>query len=338
MVSSLFKKYIWAVIVALFLLILAGSVVRVTQSGMGCPDWPTCFGRAIPPTQDWQVHFQPNHDYKKGQFIIENDSLKYATEQFTSSTAYNRIDWKQYEKHNFAKFEVSQTWIEFINRLLAGLVVLLIFVQCIWCFFYWNKNRGVVWLGICLLLLCLYQAWLGKTVVDSNLAALKISLHLAGSLAMVIVEIGLLYLAKGKQKILVKHGLKRLIALLGLASLVQMIVGTLVRSQIDVIAEKAAYIHRSGWMTQLNFYFYFHRSFSLLIAAFAVYLFLKMKQNLKAKKLLSYVLACIVAEILLGIIFLYAAFPAFAQPIHLLISTILIAAIFNAWLQTKAIR
>lgn len=58
-------------LISVYVIFLAGSVVRMTGSGMGCPDWPKCFGYYIPPTSEEQINWQPNTDYKKGMIIIK---------------------------------------------------------------------------------------------------------------------------------------------------------------------------------------------------------------------------------------------------------------------------
>ena len=60
---------------SLYLIFLAGSFVRMTGSGMGCPDWPKCFGHYIPPTTEHQIKWQPNTSYKKGMIIVKNEAL-----------------------------------------------------------------------------------------------------------------------------------------------------------------------------------------------------------------------------------------------------------------------
>ncbi len=40
-----------ATVICVFLLVIIGGVVRVTGSGLGCPDWPLCYGKVLPPLE-----------------------------------------------------------------------------------------------------------------------------------------------------------------------------------------------------------------------------------------------------------------------------------------------
>ncbi len=335
MTSRNFRIYLWFVLVNVFLVIVAGSVVRTTQSGMGCPDWPTCFGSAIPPTDIKEVLFQPNHPYKKGQFIIQNDSLKYAIQKFVSGTAFNAQNWKQYEKHNYAVFNVINTWIEYLNRLLGALLGIFIAIQFIWSLWYWNQQKRIALFSFGLMLLTGFQAWLGKTVVDSNLAALKISLHMFGALAMVFMCLYIMFLVKGKRLVFTTKKIVNLNILLLLLVFVQIILGTHVRTQIDSISEQLNYLNRNGWVEQLNICFYIHRSFSLVIMSIALYSYLKSRTVFKTAVRFKNTIGIIMLEIAVGIILVYVNFPPAAQPVHLLISSILAAVVFNNFLQLK---
>ena len=117
-----FHKLAKLSLVLIYIVIMAGAFVRMTGSGMGCPDWPKCFGFYIPPTEKSQILFKSNSDYKKGQMIIYNqEELLVAKSDFKSETSLNLNNWEVYEKHDYVIFNPVHTWIEYINRLIGAI-------------------------------------------------------------------------------------------------------------------------------------------------------------------------------------------------------------------------
>ena len=133
-------------IILVFLVILAGSTVRMTGSGMGCPDWPKCFGYYIPPTDISQILFKSINDYLKGQMILyDKKKLLVAKSDFISNDIINLDNWKVYEKHDYVLFDPVHTWFEFINRLLGavlGLSILILFLFSLSCW----KNKPIIFI------------------------------------------------------------------------------------------------------------------------------------------------------------------------------------------------
>ena len=165
-------------LVFIFLVIIAGSVVRMTGSGMGCPDWPKCFGHYIPPTQEEQVLWQPDKTFEKGQMIVHDEALWKAASSFKTGQSFSEENWEKYTKHDYAIFNATHTWIEYINRLLgaaSGVPVLLLFIFSL---VQVKKDYWVFVMSAATLFMLGYEAWLGKLVVDGNLVPNAITKHM----------------------------------------------------------------------------------------------------------------------------------------------------------------
>lgn len=313
----------WALI-SVHLVILAGSVVRMTGSGMGCPDWPKCFGYLIPPTERSQLDWKPNTRYQEGNVIIVDESLRVAVKDFESGNAYDPNQWEPYTKHDYAQFDAAHTWIEFINRLLgalSGLFVLGLFVRSLT----FIRKKPIIPL-LCFLAVAGmgFQAWLGKTVVDSNLLPTKISIHMA--MALVIIGLLLIVRALCKPIGLAKKPSPVLMYLISFAfvlTLAQFVLGVQVRQFVDVQIQKWGYEQAALWLQHPKLDFYIHRSLSILVILVNGYVFFKVRLEGLAEKYIRWVLGCVVAEILLGIAMYYIDFPWGSQPLHLLIATVL---------------
>ena len=229
-------------IILVFLVILAGSTVRMTGSGMGCPDWPKCFGYYIPPTDISHILFKSNNDYLKGQMILyDKKKLLVAKSDFISNDIINLDNWKVYEKHDYVLFNPVHTWFEFINRLLGAVLGLSILILFLFSLSSWKKQIIFI-TSLLSLLAVLFQAWLGKTVVDSNLAPYKISIHML----MALVLVGLLLCVRSLSKrldfkIILNKPTTLLIYFSFLLTIIQIALGLQVREFIDTQIDKWGY-------------------------------------------------------------------------------------------------
>src|SRR5690606_2875632 len=131
-------------IISLFVLILAGGVVRSTGSGMGCPDWPKCFGRLVPPTDEAQLPAGYEEKYIAGR-QAKNERFADFLDRLGNSNLANRI------RHDESilvheEFNAAKTWTEYVNRLTGATTGLLLLLCAVFSFtFFKTKKRIFIW-------------------------------------------------------------------------------------------------------------------------------------------------------------------------------------------------
>ncbi|RPG66234.1 MAG: heme A synthase [Flavobacteriaceae bacterium TMED121] len=318
-----FIKSVKVSLIIIYLVIAAGSIVRMTGSGMGCPDWPKCFGYWIPPTERSQLDWLPNHEYAKGQVIILDQELRIAERSFNSRLNYDPKNWEHYTKHDYALFNPYHTWIEYLNRLLGALAGLAVLVMTVLSFWLKKKKKIIPIISFLILLGMVFQAWLGKTVVDSNLLPYRITIHMVMALLIVLGLIILLFISRKKTIPIPASPLMKILAISAIAlTLFQIGLGTQVRQFVDLKMHQQT----SEWLNPAPLKFYIHRSLSLIVLMVHLTLFwmlLKIKLNLR---IFNQILGLIGLEIFTGILMFYFDFPFSSQPLHLIIAALLFGA------------
>lgn len=322
----MYRKAVKVSLILVFMVIVAGALVRMTGSGMGCPDWPKCFGYYIPPTERAELEFQPDHPYEKGQVIIMNEKLMVAAKDFNSSGNYDPANWEAYTKHDYAIFNPTHTWVEYINRLvgaLAGLAVLVMAILSIKKFRQKKRITILSWLSV---LMMGFQAWLGATVVYSVLAPAKITVHMVMALVIVAVLLYLLYVSSEKKKDQrTTSSFKNLMILAVIMTMIQVVLGTQVRQFVDEQIKSLGYGAESMWLQDPNLNFYIHRSFSILVLLVNIILWWKNRNMGLNLSKINIVMGIILLEVATGIAMYNFDFPFLSQPLHLVIASLLFA-------------
>ena len=305
-----YRRLAWITLGAVYFLILVGATVRASGAGMGCPDWPTCFGSWIPPTSEAQLPDNYQEIYAE---------LGYAD----------------------TRFNVVKTWTEYMIRLTGVTIGLLIFATAIFawsCRAYDNsifKATGAAFLMVG------FQGWLGAKVVGSNLQPGLITVHMLMALAIVAA---LLYaLAQSRKDIMAAQSIatidprfKKMLYTVLVLTILQVAMGTQVREMTDFISRAQGEELRSSWIQAMPWFFYVHRSFSALVLFSNLWLAWLLIKSIGWQHSLTRFTVAMVAVIFVSVIsgatLGHLGMPALMQPTHLLAASLLFGLQFLIWM------
>ncbi len=319
---NIYQKVASLTVCATLFLIFVGGLVRATGAGMGCPDWPKCFGQFIPPTdvselpENYKAIFVEQRIEKNQKIVNYLNSLGFTE---LASTIENDPNVRKEEEFNAVK-----TWTEYINRLVGAVIGLLVLATFITSLRYWKTQKSITITSALAVLLTLFQAWLGSIVVSTNLLPGTISIHMV--FAMIIVSV-LIYAAfKASSDLVVveidaslKKRLYYVSIILFVITMIQMILGTQVREAIDAV-KLATDATRGEWLEGTGGIFLIHRSFSWLILIVGVWMMSilwKNQVNGLVYRLGVASFALIILQIAVGIGLEYLNMAAPLQVIHL---------------------
>jgi cytochrome c oxidase assembly protein subunit 15 len=299
--SLLFRRIGIITIFAVYFLILVGGIVRASGAGMGCPDWPTCFGQWIPPTDEAQL---PGNYHE----------------------IYSRLGYAETD------FNPVKTWTEYVNRLVGVTIGILIFLTVWFSRHYLKSDKTIFYVSLSVFLLVGFQGWLGAAVVASNLKPFMITLHML--LALLIVALLIYAITRSQRDYFAQLDLGMrpesfntvLLAAMGM-TLIQVMMGTQIRETVDLIAHQYDYGQRNLWVEKLPLIFDVHRYFSLLILLVNAWLAWQLLRGPARNNPLfpaaAALAALVVTAIGIGLALDKLHMPAYAQPLHLLTANLI---------------
>ena len=302
--SSFQRLALWTTAITYFL-ILVGGLVRASGAGLGCPDWPRCFGGWIPPL-----------------------SAADLPPQFDAS-----------------QFNPTRMWTEYLNRVLGMAVGFFILATVVSAWRHHRREPRILWTSIVAVVLTGFQGWLGGRVVAHELAAWIVTIHLIVALVIVQMLLFITVEAfpqppkpssppafakatAGKQAL---KPLTTLTVVLIVVTLIQIALGTQVRAGVDAALDAGT--GRSDALATVGTLDYRHRDGAIAVLLGAVLLTLWLftrspEPGARSPQLRwSYaVLALAALQVAIGVVMAYGSVLPAAQVLHLTIASLLLGA------------
>ncbi len=313
---SRFQKFATAALVSVIVLIFVGAIVRVSGAGMGCPDWPRCWGRWIPPTKVEQV------DVTSLPFDKFERAAKRHGRDLSTVTP----------EHVLESFNPVHVWTEYINRLTSLPVGFFSVATLVLALLHQRQRPWVRSAATLSVLLVGVNAWMGKEVVSSDLKPGVLTVHMA--LAMFLL-LPLSFIAwRGRErpwsiplKDQARLRLRKIIGLLLVLIFVEGMLGTRIRELNTDFLRHHAGAGRAEWMVLLESTgsYLVHRSFSWVILGASILAWRLVRRAGHAGRVANGVLLVIFAQMILGLIMAQVEIHPAVQVLHLGLSGILLA-------------
>jgi cytochrome c oxidase assembly protein subunit 15 len=310
--SSFQRLALWTTVIT-YLLILVGGLVRASGAGLGCPDWPRCFGGWIPPM-----------------------SAADLPPQFDAS-----------------QFNPTLMWTEYLNRVLGMAVGFFILATMVSAWRHHRRDPRILWTSIAALLLTGFQGWLGGRVVAHELAAWIVTVHMIVALVIVQMLLYVTVrsldvrragaLAPADPATAKAVALRTSLVLLILLTLIQIALGTQVRGGVDAALDAGT--ARSAALATVGTLDYLHRDMAIAVLLGAILLTLWLftrspEPGARSPQLRwSYaILALAAIQVAIGGVMAYVSLLPAAQVLHLTIASLLLGAetvlLLLSWRQT----
>ena len=295
--SSFQRLALWTTAIT-YVLILVGGLVRASGAGLGCPDWPRCFGGWVPPM-----------------------SAADLPPQFDAS-----------------QFNPTLMWTEYLNRLLGMAVGLFILATVVSAWRHHRRDPRILWTSVAALLLTGFHGWLGGRVVAHELAAWIVTIHLIVALVIVQMLLFITVEAFPRApKPSSPQALKPAIVLI-ILTLVQIALGTQVRGGVDAALDAGtARADALATVGTLDF-LHRNAAIAVLLGAILLTAWLIARRQGSLLPWSYAVLALAALQVAIGVVMAYVSLLPAAQVLHLTIASLLLGAetvlFLVSWRQT----